>query len=281
MAKSPYKTNITEFDNLDLELFFLTEILKLNSLHYGYWDENQSITLENLKVAQIHYTNTLISMIPMNVKNILDVGSGIGDVSSTLAKKNYTVTAISPDKNHQKFFSKYSTIKFHNERFEDLNISDTFDCILMSESQNYIDTQKAFSQCDRYLNPKGYLLVSGIFRKNNSKEFNNVTNIELEYIEKAKTKGFNLIEKIDITKNTLPTLDFAFIKYNEYFTPTLHMIKHYLTSSAPLKLKILKFFFKKQLNTLKKINDFYIERLNSQRFFDYTKYLRLLFQKST
>ena len=65
------KQNITEFDGLDLELFFCTEILKLNSLHYGYWEESKKpaeggnkLTLECVRDAQQKYTDVLIEAIP-------------------------------------------------------------------------------------------------------------------------------------------------------------------------------------------------------------------------
>ncbi len=64
------KKNITEFNGLDLELFFCTEILKLNSLHYGYWEESKKLTLNCIRDAQRKYTNMLIEAIPKNVKSI-------------------------------------------------------------------------------------------------------------------------------------------------------------------------------------------------------------------
>jgi len=37
--------NITEFIGLDIKLLFCTEILKLNSQHYGYWEKNNNLLL--------------------------------------------------------------------------------------------------------------------------------------------------------------------------------------------------------------------------------------------
>ena len=108
------KQNITEFDGLDLELFFCTEILKLHSLHYGYWEKGEKpteggkkLTLEWLRDAQQKYTDILVEAIPKSVKSILDVGCGIGDVSRALSKLEYDVTAISPDRNHVKYFENH------------------------------------------------------------------------------------------------------------------------------------------------------------------------------
>ncbi|MCE2395802.1 hypothetical protein J4G02_14590 [Candidatus Poribacteria bacterium] len=69
------KQNITEFDGLDLELFFCTEILKLTSLHYGYWEERgklkeegAKLTLDCLRNAQQKYTDILIWMLDVELE---------------------------------------------------------------------------------------------------------------------------------------------------------------------------------------------------------------------
>ena len=202
------KQNITEFDGLDLELFFCTEILKLTSLHYGYWEENEKLkeagtklTLDCLRDAQQKYTDVLIDAIPKNVESILDVGCGIGDVSRVLSKLEYNVTAISPDSNHAKYFENHlSKLTFLQTKFEDLDIDDKFDLVLMSESQNYFPTEIGFRQCTTLLSPKGYLLVSGMFRKDSDSEFTEVANTIEDYAKIAEKHGLLLIENVDITQ---------------------------------------------------------------------------------
>ena len=56
---------------IDLDLFLCTEILKLNSLHFGYWEGNEELTIENLKKAQTRFTEKLMELIPDGVETSL------------------------------------------------------------------------------------------------------------------------------------------------------------------------------------------------------------------
>ena len=280
------KQNITEFDGLDLELFFCTEILKLDSLHYGYWEESEKLTeagnkltLDCLRGGQQKYTDMLIAAIPNNVKSILDVGCGIGDVSRALSKLEYDVTAISPDNNHAKYFENYlSKLTFLQTKFEDLDIDNKFDLILMSESQNYFPTEIGFHQCTTLLSPKGYLLVSGMFRKDSGSEIAEVPNTIEDYAKTAEKHSLLLIENVDITQNILPTIDFIYESMQNYVEPGAKMLSQFISSIAPLKSWLIKFFFRKQINKTLQIYNYYRKRTNPLFFEKNIVYARLLFQ---
>ena len=278
--------NITEFDGLDLELFFCTEILKLASLHYGYWEEREKLkeegtklTLDCLRNAQQKYTDILIEAIPKNVKSILDVGCGIGDVSRALSKLDYDVTAISPDSNHVKYFENhFSRLTFLQTKFEDLKIDRQFDLILMSESQNYFPTEIGFRQCATLLLPKGYLLVSGMFKKNSRSEFTEVPNTIEDYAKAAEKHGLLLIENVDITQNILPTIDFIYESMERYVDPSVIMLNQFISSIAPVKSWFIKVFFRKQINKTLQIYSYYRRRTDPLFFEKNIVYARLLFQ---
>ena len=278
--------NITEFDGLDLELFFCTEILKLTSLHYGYWEEREKLkeegtklTLDCLRNAQQKYTDVLIEAIPKNVKSILDVGCGIGDVSRALSKLEYDVTAISPDSNHVKYFENHlSKLTFLQTKFEDLKIDRKFDLILMSESQNYFPTEIGFRQCTTLLLPKAYLLVSGMFRKDSGSEFTELTNTIEDYARTAEKHGLLLIENIDITQNILPTIDFIHKSMERYVDPSVTMLNQFISSIAPIKSWFIKVFFRKQINKTLQIYSYYRRRTDPLFFEKNIVYARLLFQ---
>ena len=280
------KQNITEFDGLDLELFFCTEILKLTSLHYGYWEEREKLkeegaklTLDCLRNAQQKYTDILIEAIPNNVKSILDVGCGIGDVSRVLSKLEYDVTAISPDSNHAKYFENHlSKLTFLQTKFEDLKIDRKFGLILMSESQNYFPTEIGFRQCTTLLLPKGYLLVSGMFRKDSGSEFTELPNTIEDYAKTAEKHNLLLIENVDITQNILPTIDFIYESMERYVEPSVTMLNQFISSIAPVKSWFIKVFFRKQINKTLQIYSYYRRRTDPLFFEKNIVYARLLFQ---
>ena len=280
------KQNITEFDGLDLELFFCTEILKLTSLHYGYWEDSEKLTAEGKKLtlaclrdAQQKYTDILIAAIPKDVKSILDVGCGIGDVSRALSKLEYDVTAISPDRNHVKYFeNQLSKLTFLQTKFEDLQIDSKFDLILMSESQNYFPTEIGVRQCASFLSFKGYLLVSGMFRKDSGSEIAEVPNTIDDYAKTAEKHGLSLIENVDITQNILPTIDFVNESMESYVEPSVKMLNQFISSISPVKSRFIKFFFRKQINRTLQIYNYYRRRTDPLFFEQNIVYARLLFQ---
>ncbi len=266
--------------NIDLELFLCTEILSLNSLHFGYWEGNEEHTLENLKKAQIRFNNKLIEMIPEGIETILDVGCGIGDVAVSLAERGYTVTALSPDGNHKKYFDGYndSKISFCQSKFEDFESEMKYDLILMSESQNYFATDIGFRQTLRCLKKNGYLLVTGIFRKQNSNQFKRTINITGDYQERASNNGLTLIDSIDISENIFPNLYFADHVFEEYIRPSFGMIEQYISTISPVKLFLIKLFFFKQFRQFKEAADYYRERFSSCQFKQYAEYMTFLFK---
>lgn len=273
-TKSPFE------NKLNFELLFCTNILKLNSLHYGYWNNGEKVNLETLRKAQLRYTESLISLIPKQVNTILDVGCGTGDIAVTLAKKGFEVTAISPDINHKDFLNNFNNknIAFYDKKFEEIDLDKKFDLILMSESQNYFDTNVGFRQCRNYLKKGGFLLVSGIFRKKNTLEFNHIINIEKGYVKKAKGYNLEIVDHIDITNNILPTLELVYNGYNRYFIPFIDTLKYYFDTFSPVKMKLLQWFCNKELKQFVHMIKYYEQRLDPCSFQKYVKYIRILFK---
>lgn len=268
---------------VDLELFFATEVLHLKSLHYGYWEvppHAVELGLADVRDAQARYTEFLLSWIPADTATILDVGSGIGDNALAMTRKGYAVTSLSPDKNHRKFYEapSHQRITFHGEKFEDFKPEKRFDLILMSESQNEFDVETGFEQCGKLVQPGGHFLVCGMFRKQDSRAFGDIWNIERPYVERAQCHGFALVKARDITDNVLPTLETADRALREYLDPVLDVIGRYLEGSAPLKLRLLKLFFRKQVKELSGYREYYLERVNPELFKRHVKYMLMLFR---
>ncbi len=270
---------ITEFSGLDLELYLMTDILKLDSLHYGYWHDNTNKTLAGVRQAQDRFTEMLLEAIPPSVQTVLDVGCGIGDVSRALVNSGYHVTAVSPEKHHARYFQDTNgAITFISSKFEKLNLNDKFDLILMSESQNYFPTRIGFLQCAALLEPSGYLLVAGMFRKSRDVNIKEVTNVLKDYIKSAREFGLHLIDEFDITQKVLPTIEFIHHSIENYVEPGIDLLRHFLTSTSPLKTRLFKLFLQKQISRSTRIYEYYKKKTNPQFFQENLVYTRLLFQ---
>jgi SAM-dependent methyltransferase len=272
--------------SFNLEFVFCVEMLRLESLHYGYWDLPEKVDLDSIRRAQERYTRTLIDQVPDGVKTVLDVGCGLGDVTRALAQRGFRVTALSPDRGHAALLERLAArmdpgqVRFRKVKFEDFDDPGPFDLVLMSESQDYFDLDAGLAQCRRLLRPGGHLLVSGSFRIGESACFAS-SSIERTYTERAGSYGLELKRRLDITSHILPTLEFANESFQSYLTPGWKILNRYLGGPTRFKLKVLRRLFAREFRRLSALQKYYEERFDPALYQAHNRYLRLLFQKAS
>ncbi len=282
MKYSKYKH---EGDGLELELF--TKGLGLSSLHFGLWKTGQPVTLDEVPKAQKNFTIKLIDMFPEDVESVLDVGAGVGDNAIYMAKKGMRVTSISPSPSQEKHFAEnilpeYENVSFIRSKYEDLEINEKFDVVLMSESCTYFPMKKGLDQTIRYLKNGGYLVLGDTFRKDKRKTFEYLHVFEI-YLENAKKRGLILMEDIDITDQVFQTIE---LLHNvcKYFPPITETLIDFYKTSFKKKYwiisRLVSTFFNKELEIAKDILfDAGLRRTDPKLFLEYITYRFVAFKK--
>ena len=270
---------------IDHVLKLYSESIRSPYLHYGFWDDPESIdpnelTLDDMVKAQGRYIEHLASFIPEEVKTILDVGAGIGGNSSYLISKGYEVEALSPDEYQETVFKEEydGQVKFHRSKFENFEPEKKYDLVFESESACYIEIEPGWKTAQKTVRDGGYLLASDYFLYHNDGSGDwhiKASHDEKNYIKKAEEYGFKLIKEFDQTENTMPTLDGAKALMERFIFPTLEFSSNYLGKNHPFILKVIKKAFGKKVDDKMK----QLSLLDSKDFKKYKRYMIYLFQQ--
>ena len=270
---------------IDHVLKLYSETIRSDYLHYGFWDEPnsveiESITLQEIKNAQDRYIEHLASFIPNEVNSILDVGCGIGGNAEYLINQGYVVETLSPDDFQKSTIAEKfnNQMTFHHCKFEKFQPEKQYDLILESESACYIKINKGFEKARETLRTGGYLLASDYFvhYRDDSKNSHLRSSHDMEkYLSSAEAHGFEFIREYDQTDNTMPTLDYSKYFIERFINPTIEYSVHSAKKNYPKTAALIGKLVAPKLKAKKN----QLDLLDSTLFRKYRKYMIYLFQK--
>lgn len=250
--------------------------LKSQHLHYGYWTSDLEVDIANLRTAQENYAKFLISHIPADVSSILDVGCGTGRIAEMLFDAGYHVDCVSPSAYLGSQARQLLGPKSHIFEclYEELETANRYDLVLFSESFQYINPQDAIQKTLSLLNKGGYVLICDIFKKDiPDKGPLPGGHLLRTFRDLVSEYPIELVEDLDITEQTAPTLDIANEVLNEVVKPSVDLAQQLLDDRHPLMSKCLKFLYRKRIS---KINRKYFSGAKTAENFRKSKSYRLL-----
>ena len=263
---------------LNLFHFFLGS----RDLHYGLWQDDLEVCIQNLPQAQKRYSDFLVSHIPDGVKRVLDVGCGAGGVATELLARGYQVEGVSPSPLLSEAARQQAgaDFKIHQGRFEDVSFEDDekFDLVMFSESFQYIDLDTVLLDAQQRLRPGGYVLICDFFKTNEPGRSVIGGGHPIDKFRAAlQASGLELLEDKDITRETAPNLDIVDQMGRELLLPTFKLIGYAFSSNHPWLAKILRWKYDKKI---RKIHRKYLSgERNAESFARYKVYRLLLLRK--
>lgn len=265
---------------LDAGLLIGKFFLNTEELHYGYWPDDKTATAQNFAGAQARHSQLIIDHIPDGVKRILDVGSGSGSLAQKLINLGYKVDCVVPseflaEKIEDKL-GKNSIV--HVCKFEDMEVSQSYDLVLFSESFQYVQMAQSIDKIVSILPKNGHLLICDVFHKN-------VTGVSpmrgghrWDLFENQISKSsLKQITNLDITAETAPTYDFLNQLLNEVVIPISDISGNYLNSNYPKLSKLLKWKYRKKLDKITQV--WSSGKLTGENFIKFKSYRLLIYKK--
>ena len=191
----------------------IAEEYGLEHIHYGCWDHEG----QDVKVAQDNLYLKIKSLIPANVRTIVDVGGGIGGVSNHLAQDGYEPLCIVPDPALIAIGEKkFPRVRFLRGTAEEFSApAKTFDAAVMIESYQYFSKKpQAIANITRHLAKSGCVVMA--------EEFSLIPDplpkeeVLLSYMQ---SNGYSLETRIDISKQVLPTCRYIYETFGDRMKP--------------------------------------------------------------
>jgi SAM-dependent methyltransferase len=236
-------------NKVDPGLKFLHQAFGLESLHFGLFTDSTPPTMDTMRDAQKEYTKTLVGLVPKSAKTILDVGCGVGGTTKALVAAGFAAEGLSPDPYHKEQFPVTCgpDVPFHHSTFEPFSPGKTYDCLLFSESPQYIDKDAFFPKCVEITEPGSSLVVSDFFAIAPSEAYPR-SFLRDDFEARAKRAGYEIASFRDITPEVLPNFEIMskFLGYGQRF---FEMIQE--MAERRFLGRIARFFLRKRIRRVR------------------------------
>jgi SAM-dependent methyltransferase len=261
---------------LEIGLVLSRFFLNTEHLHFGYWPDDLSVNLENLKKAQNCHSDQILNSVPDGVKTVLDVGSGSGGLAEKLVNNGYAVDCVSPSDYLSDAIEEKlkNSVSVYRGTFENLELEKKYDLVIFSESFQYVNIKKSLKKIPLAVNGKGHLLICDFFRQpgTGTKPLGGGHDWKV-FQDSLAGYSFTEIVNKDITRETARTYDLISQIINEVADPVRSLSEKYLDSHYPKGMRLLRWYFDKKI---KRINRIYFSGNMTGEMFNKLKTYRVL-----
>lgn len=180
------------------------------SLHYGWFPEGRAETpsVEALRNGQRRFVDEVLELVPRAAVTLLDVGTGTGDVAAAISTRGHAVTSISPDPDQARWARRHvgPAVELVPVRFEDFPLGRRFDCVLFSESSNYVDLDNLLVRSAELVADGGSLVIAAPFLRGRSNVFTDLHLLD-DFRRRAERSTWTIEWERDATAEVAPTLE--------------------------------------------------------------------------
>ena len=280
----------------ELGLVLAEQLLDIDDLHYGWWEEGEPPSLAGMKAAQERYSQKLIDAVerlsPPGAR-ILDVGCGTGHLMQKLLLRGFRVDGVIPAPWLEKRVrERLATVEAAAadgyrptvfpcmfENMPDAARAEPYDLILFSESFQYIPLDASLPMLRALLVPDGRVLVCDFFKTAHhgdggpgDKSFGGGHKIA-RFHAALETHRFELLEDQDVTRFISPSVALVDQLLRQRIGPAMGSIDQYISARIPRIRKLLGWIFRKKIA---KLRYKYLAENRTQAVFERYKTYRLL-----
>lgn len=265
----------------ELSWILAAQLVGTKDLHYGYWTKGLEVNVANLPKAQSAYSDLMMSKYPEGVKDVLDVGVGMGGLAKHLVDKGYNVEGVSPadlltEHARQRLGDDFT---IHQMKFEELQTDKKFDLIMFSESFQFIDPAVSLPKAHGMLNPNGHVLICDFFRTEaEGKSPMGGGHRLVDFYETLKNQPYEILEDTDITPETAPNLALVDNILQNYGIPVYESFGKFFQESYPKTSRLLSWWYRAKLDNIH--TKYFSKQRNADSFAKHKSYRLLLLKKN-